>query len=408
MKSTNGSSQRWARALGWVASAAMAATLAACGGGGGGSMSGGEGTVSVAVTDAPGCYQHVWVTVEKVRFHRSSTAGDGEGGWTELVLAAPKRVDLMDLTNGVLSELGTTTLPAGQYSQIRLVLSANKGNGASSQLNAVQPNGGSVIALDTPSAQQSGLKLQAHFEVTAGGTTDLLLDFDACKSIVSAGNGSYILKPVISVVPRIAAGIQGYVATALSTSTSTTTVAAQQDGVTVRSTKPDSTGKFSIPYLSAGNYTLVIMSDGYATGVVTGVPAGTTTTTVVNGTATAIVLPASTMADVTGTLTLTSATGATPTLVTDADVRATQTLSGGPTILVGDQGVDSLLGTYRFRLPVAAPVRSLFGPALSFTADPTAAGKYTVEAVVPGKVTQQKPANISSGNGVMVDFNYGP
>lgn len=407
MKSTNGSGKRWTRALGWIASAAIAATLAACGGGGGGT-SGGEGSVRVAVTDAPGCYAHVWVTVEKVRFHRSSTASEGEGGWTELVLAEPKRIDLMDLTNGLLSELGTTTLPAGQYSQIRLVLSANKGNGASSQLNAVQPNGGAVIALDTPSAQQSGLKLQAHFEVAAGGTTDLLLDFDACKSIVTAGNGSYILKPVISVVPRIAAGIQGYVATSLSTSTSTTTVAAQQDGVTIRSTKPDASGKFSIPYLSAGNYTLVIMSDGYATGVVTGVPAGTTTTTVVNGTATAIVLPTSTMADVTGTLTLTTAVGATPTLITDADVRATQALSGGPTILVGDQGVDNLLGTYRFRLPVAAPVRALFGPTLSFTADAPAAGKYTIEALVPGKATQQKPANISGGNGVTVDFNYGP
>jgi hypothetical protein len=387
----------------------MAATLAACGGGGGGgSMTGGEGSVRVAVTDAPGCYQHVWVTVEKVRFHRSSTAGDGEGGWTELVLAAPKRIDLMDLTNGVLEELGTTTLPAGQYSQIRLVLSANKGNGASSQLNAVQPNGGAIIALDTPSAQQSGLKLQAHFEVTAGGTTDILLDFDACKSIVTAGNGSYILKPVISVVPRIAAGIQGYVTTTLSLSS--TTVAAQQDGATIRSTTPDATGKFSIPYLPSGNYSLVIMSDGRATGVITGVPAGTTTTTVLNGTATAIVLPVSTMADVTGTLTLSTTTLGTTTTapITDADVRATQTFAGGPTILVGDQGVDSVLGTYRFRLPVAAPVRSLYGPALSFTADPTAAGKYTVEALATGQVSQQKPANISSGTGVTMDFNYGP
>src|SRR5215210_944134 len=98
MTSTNGGGKLWTRALGWLAAAGLAAALAGCGGGSDGALTAGEGSVRVAVTDAPGCYQHVWVTVEKVRFHRSSTAGEGEAGWTELVLASPKRIDLMDLT----------------------------------------------------------------------------------------------------------------------------------------------------------------------------------------------------------------------------------------------------------------------------------------------------------------------
>ena len=310
-------------------------------------------------------------------------------------MSPARRIDLLDLTNGVMEELGTTQLEAGHYSQIRLVLASNTGTGTSSVANAVQPTGGDLVPLDTPSGQQSGLKLQAHFDVAAGQTADILLDFDACKSIVKAGNsGKYNLKPVLTVVPRVNTGIQGFVGTTLNLSS--TTIAAQQDGVTIRSTAPDSTGKFSIPFLSTGTYTLVVMSDGHANAVVTSVPVGTGTT-VINGTATAIVTPVSSMADVTGTVTVTS--GTTTTALTDATARALQALTGGPTIELGNQNVDGVLGTYRFRLPVGAPVKAAFasGSALSFAPDSAVAGKYTIQVQSPGRTTQDKPADITGG-----------
>lgn len=403
--------RRWASALRWAGLLATAAALAACGGGGGSSAE--SGTLRVALTDAPSCgYDHVYVTVEKVRVHQSGSAGDAEGGWTELAVSPARRIDLLDLTNGVLEELGSVQLPAGHYSQIRLVLASNTGTGTSSVANAIQLTGDStVIPLNTPSGQQSGLKLQAHFDVAAGQTSDIVLDFDACKSIVKAGNSGnkYNLKPVLSVVPRANSGIQGFVTTTLSMSS--TTIAAQQDGVTIRSTAPDSTGKFSIPFLSTGTYTLVVSSDGHANAVVTGVPVGTSTT-VISGTATAIALPVSSMADVTGTVTLTSTTGGGTSTValTDATARALQTLTGGPTIEVGNQAVDSELGTYRFRLPVAAPVKAPFvasGTGLTFTPDSAVAGKYTIRMASPGRTTQDKPADVSSGPAA-VNFNFGP
>jgi len=399
---------RWMRALRWIGAATLAATLAACGGGGGGSA---DGSLRVALTDAPSCgFDHIWVTIEKVSVHQSDTAAEGDSGWSDLTLSPARRVDLLELTNGVLEELGTLPLTAGQYSQIRLVLASNSATGTTSVANALQPTGGDVIALSTPSGQQSGLKLQAHFDVTAGQMADVVLDFDACKSIVKAGNsGKYSLKPVISVVPRVVSGIQGYVTTTLALSS--TTVAAQQNGVTIRSTTPDATGKFSIPYLSTGTYSLVIMSDGHATAVVTGVPTGTSTT-VVNGTATAIAPPISSMADVTGTVTLTSVSGSSTvsSVLTDASVRALQALTGGPTIELGNQAVDSVLGTYRFRLPVAAPVKAAYasGAALTFAADAAVAGKYTIQTQSPGLTTQEKPADISGGAGVTVNFAFGP
>jgi len=404
---------RWASALRLAGVIATAAVLAACGGGGGSATA--NGNLRVALTDAPSCgYDHVFVTVEKVRVHQNASAGESEGGWTELAVSPARRIDLLDLTNGVLEELGTVQLPAGHYSQIRLVLASNTGTGTSSVANALQLTGDStVIPLATPSGQQSGLKLQAHFDVTEGQTVDLVLDFDACKSIVKAGNsgnsGKYNLKPVLSLVPRVNTGIQGFVTTTLSLSS--TTIAAQQDGVTIRSTAPDSTGKFSIPFLSTGTYTLVVMSDGHANAVVTGVPVGTSTT-VVSGTATAIAPPVSSMADVTGTVTLTSVSGGgtTTTALTDATARALQTLTGGPTIELGNQAVDSDLGTYSFRLPVGAPVKAAFvssGSALTFAPDSAVAGKYTIQVQAPGLTTQDKPANIGGGSAT-VDFNFGP
>lgn len=396
----SGNLKRW---IARVGSLVAAAALVACGGGGGS----GEGTLRVSMTDAPGCYEHVYVTVEKVRVHTSGSAADADAGWRDLTLAAPKRIDLLTLTNGVLEELGSTSLPAGQYSQLRLVLAENS---ASDPLaNAVQPVGGALVPLRTPSAQQSGLKLKVNFEVEADRTIDLVLDFDACKSVVRAGNsGNYNLKPIVSVTPKFTTSIQGYVTTTMTLSA--TTVSAQQDGVPVRATVPDASGKFVLSFLPDGTYTVVITSDGRATGVVTGVPASTEIgVTRVNGTATAVVLPVSPMRTVSGRVTTTQTVGGTTSSVplTDASVAALQTVAG-TRIEVASTAVDLDLATYTLDLPSAAPVRAPYATGgLSFTADTAAAGKYRIRATSPGRTAQEKAVDVSAGD-VTTHFGFAP
>ena len=109
----------------------------------------------LALTDAPACgYDAVNVTIERVRVHQSSGAGDNDSGWYDLVVSPRQRVDLLSLTNGVLEELGEMPLPAGRYTQMRLVLADN---GSSAPFaNSVVPTGSDEVALTTPSAQQSG------------------------------------------------------------------------------------------------------------------------------------------------------------------------------------------------------------------------------------------------------------
>jgi hypothetical protein len=148
------------------------------------------GTLQVMLTDAPGNYEAVIIDIREVRVHRSSDAEDGDGGW-EVISDQPMKVDLLELTNGNKEILGEAELEPGTYSQIRLIL------GDENELLI----DGQSIALTTPSAQQSGLKLNINAEIESGSTYTLLLDFDASRSIVKAGaSGKYLLKPVIRTV----------------------------------------------------------------------------------------------------------------------------------------------------------------------------------------------------------------
>ena len=165
-----------------------------------------------------------------MRVHHSASAKDTDAGWTSIKLATPKKVDLLELTNGVLTTLGQTPLAVGKYTQIRLVLDQNKG---SNLANAIVPTGGTLQALTTPSASQSGYKVKGSFDVQADTLVDLVLDFDACHSIVKRGNGSYSLKPVVTATPQIVSGsIQGFVSTDLAQAGAT--VYAQQNGKIIK------------------------------------------------------------------------------------------------------------------------------------------------------------------------------
>ena len=298
---------------------AMFAVLMACGGGGG-TSSQPMGTLRVALTDAPACgFDAVNVTIQKLRVHQSASAVDADPGWSEIVLAPVQRVNLLNLQNGVLAELGQTPLPAGKYTQLRVVLGAN--DSAAPLANSVLPTGGVETALTTPSAQQTGLKMNVDLDVGANQMLDLVLDFNACKSVVKAGNsGKYLLKPVISVVPRFVSGAAGVVDASLANGN--TMVSLQQSGLVVKATSPSSTGGFLLQPVSPGTYDLVITAPGLATLVVTDVVVASGLVTTVNSASTVFPLTASASGTAAGMIT----TGVLPV---DGTVNVLQTLSGG-------------------------------------------------------------------------------
>ena len=357
---------------GLLVSALVAAGLAACGGGGDSGVTTNaatSGTLALSLTDAPACgYDEVNITVQKVRVHQSSTANDADAGWSEVVLNPSRKINLLNLTNGVLLNLGQTPLPTGRYTQLRMILADNTGN---TLANSVVPTGSSSeVALKTPSGQQSGVKANINIDIAENKLADFVLDFDACKSVVTAGNsGQFLLKPVVSVIPRYISAVAGFVDASLANGS--TAVSLQQGGVVIKATAPDSTGKFLLQPVGAGSYSLVLTAPGRTTAVITNVAVGTDTVTTVNASGTAFSLPVST----TGT-----AKGSAPV---DTLVRALQVLSSGTTVEVAGRFVDGITGAYSFPLAVNAPLVAPYvaaPSALVFTSDTAVSGRYTLRA----------------------------
>jgi hypothetical protein len=102
-------------------------------------------------------------------------------------------IDLMTLRNGVLLPLEDFKVSEGiEVSKIRLIL----GDG-----NYAIKGDDTQCSLQTPSAQQSGIKISLSNPVTVVGNNSysLVVDFDAQKSVVIKGNGDCLLKPVLKI-----------------------------------------------------------------------------------------------------------------------------------------------------------------------------------------------------------------
>ena len=182
--------------------------ISACSGGGGSSGSGGTGTLSVSLTDSAGSYQAVYVTIEGVEVHTGGNENNNKN-WQTIPMDTDT-INLCELTNGVFEKLGSIRLSSRRYTQLRLILSDVPEN--TDELNILSqkhPFANYVILNDAdntteelkiPSGYQSGVKLVKGFTINDYQTTEIILDFDASRSVVEAGNsGQWLLKPTIKV-----------------------------------------------------------------------------------------------------------------------------------------------------------------------------------------------------------------
>lgn len=192
--------------------------------------------VNMRLTDAPADYDAVYIDIQKVEVTMEGSAA------VTLTPVRPGVYDVMKLRNNLDTLLIRAELPAGRISQIRLILGTN---------NSVTIDG-TIYPLNTPSAQESGLKLNLNTELKAGGSYDIWLDFDVAKSIVATGSGKFNLKPVIKAFSTETDGrIKGYV---LPVAALTTVYAS--NGVDTYTAIPEIDGFFVFKGLPEGKYTV--------------------------------------------------------------------------------------------------------------------------------------------------------
>jgi len=197
--------------------------------------------ISLVDNPAPNV-KEVWVDIEQVEVIVNDSTHP-------IMLSGvhPGVYNLLALTNGKDTLLADATIPAGTISQVRLILGDN---------NYIITTTGDKISLKTPSAQQSGLKVQIHEQVSGGVLYRLTLDFDVARSIVFAGNSSnVILKPVLRILSFAPSGgnIKGVV---VPDSVRTAVIAIKGTDTIATTFTSVPGGNYFIKDIPAGNYSL--------------------------------------------------------------------------------------------------------------------------------------------------------
>ena len=287
----------------FTASVALGAALTACSDGGTGA---GRGTLSLAITDAPFPFDSVKsadvfiVRIDAKRADVSVADADDETkneerrqgesdergrGW--VTVATPNRaINLLELRNGKVMNLGEQSLPTGDYKGFRLIIDASKSG--ITLVNGTRP---SIV---WPSAARSGIKVKLESPVTLTENGSLMvLDFDLGNSFVMRGNSisrnGLLFKPVIRAVARdIAGSIGGTVragtATGATVSGATVQVwrqladTAAAGSVPVATAGSDAAGAYKVSALVPGSYGLRVLPPAGSANQQAVVPSVTVTT----------------------------------------------------------------------------------------------------------------------------------
>jgi hypothetical protein len=262
----------------------LLAMLVSCHGGGSGGGSGnGSGTLVLGLTDASTDeYKAIYVTIAAVQVNKAAAeeedeAEDDGSGW-QTILTPEMTYDLLELVNGVIETLGIVELEAGKYNQMRLIL-AEQPDDSLNILVDPHPYANYLIdsadnekELKVPSGLQTGIKIVKGFTIIASQSTELILDFDAKKSVVQAGkSGKCLLKPTIKVLETTVNSAVGIVddgtaplaGALVSAQVHDPGAVDAKDEVAIESsTVTSETGSYVL-YLAPGTYNIVAMQDGY-------------------------------------------------------------------------------------------------------------------------------------------------
>ncbi|HKJ30467.1 MAG TPA: DUF4382 domain-containing protein [Balneolales bacterium] len=207
----------------------------------------GNGRIKVHMTDKPshGNIQALTVDITKIEIHE--TASDSGGNRWQTISDSAQKVNILDLSDGKTTLLGSKDLQSGTYNQIRLILGSD---------NTVTADG-NTMPIKIPSGQQTGIKINVNtkIQLQQGKTYNLLLDFNVAQSIHETGNGRYMMKPVIHAVDT---QIDGYIKGIVQPDSTNAVIYAMNNQDTTSTFADTTNGKFKLMGIAPGTYSLKI------------------------------------------------------------------------------------------------------------------------------------------------------
>jgi hypothetical protein len=174
----------------------FALALSACSGGGG-SGSTGTSTLNLGLTDSNVTgVTKVWIQFTGVEVKPANADP------IDFTFSPEKGFDLLTLQNGTTATfLNGSTIPAGQYEWVRLMVDTNPG-----VMYVMDSTGQHNLTI--PSGAETGLKLIQGYTMPVGGVANFTVDFVLSKSLMAPPGQApdYKLKPVLRLVDNAQVG----------------------------------------------------------------------------------------------------------------------------------------------------------------------------------------------------------
>lgn len=221
-----------------------------------------SGSIVVKITDSPfpiDFVQSTVVIIDSIQIRQVS----GDTSKFITIINTPQEFNLLELRNGITSDLPAVDIPIGSYDLARLFV-----GGARITLN----NGMGEFNLNVPSGSHTGIKIfiKPEIQIAGGLTAELLLDFDLTRSFVALGGMNNIkgfnFKPVIRCVNNsLAGGLYGIVSDENGSLNGALITITSEDSESITALS-NNNGYYEVLGLKAGNYSVSVSLDGYSDG----------------------------------------------------------------------------------------------------------------------------------------------
>jgi len=235
------------------------------------SVGGGNGTLTLKLTDAPfpvSLVDKALLTIDKIEIRSTATISstttesDKESNFIVLYEGAGKEYDLLDF-------LLSMDIPEGTYDFIRMHIAGSK----------VVLKDGTSFDMKVPSGSSSGLKVKISpaLVIVDGVESEVVLDFDVSKSFVVQGNvksvkgiKGFLFKPVLRAVCQKYSGIlAGKVMDNTKVPLAEAHVQIYRADTVYTSALTDAKGNYAMIGLPSGDYKLVCDKESYVSLTVT-------------------------------------------------------------------------------------------------------------------------------------------